>query len=451
MPRNDARARDLKHHDKSGHKGHRRTRPAVGGTPVSAHKRHDKPPAVDGAKHREKSPAAANKASAAYIDKPVVVTFGGGIPMQHRAARDKDRAGGKAHASVRKHREKPPAVGGATVSPHTSSSKSRKRRARPGTPNKSSSVSEVSSYYSEEEAEEEAREEVEEVRVKEEQVEEREDRDRGEESERPDWSESGSRSSQASSSPPAQRVSLVPAAALVPTVPKHPPPPPPPKRAPPASLPLADHGFWFGHNRQLDIEGPAVCGRWIKAKSEFMWLGEWRPLPKIFHSGGDPMARKGGKSKGKVKGKRKATTLEEERVFAVMGLVIKHECEYREWSECWGPKAPAVGGIVPGWTRYMGPMPTKAEQPFFYHKQLSLSVGHSSSSSVSSAGSSILHTSAAQVGQPLAAYDSRDVFIVSLPELFIANIDHRTAADIYSEWLEAEIIIGRKSRRGSST
>ena len=50
-----------------------------------------------------------------------------------------------------------------------------------------------------------------------------------------------------------------------------------------------------------------------------------------------------------------------------------------------------------------------------------------------------------------ARYESRDVFIVSLPELFLHFLHTRCAAEIYGEWLEAEVIIGCKHRRGTDS
>ena len=53
-------------------------------------------------------------------------------------------------------------------------------------------------------------------------------------------------------------------------------------------------------------------------------------------------------------------------------------------------------------------------------------------------------------GQAAAGYESRDVFVTSLPDLFLDNLSKRDAATLYEEWLEAEIIIGCKPKRGSN-
>ena len=52
-------------------------------------------------------------------------------------------------------------------------------------------------------------------------------------------------------------------------------------------------------------------------------------------------------------------------------------------------------------------------------------------------------------GRPMhEAFEARDVFIIGLPELFMIFLHSRTARELYDEWLEAEIIIGRKPPRG---
>ena len=35
---------------------------------------------------------------------------------------------------------------------------------------------------------------------------------------------------------------------------------------------------------------------------------------------------------------------------------------------------------------------------------------------------------------------------LGLPELFVANLYNRTAQELYNEWLDAEVIIGKKAR-----
>ena len=82
-------------------------------------------------------------------------------------------------------------------------------------------------------------------------------------------------------------------------------------------------------------------------------------------------------------------------------------------------------------------MPTDA---FFWHPSLTSQIGQSSATSTLLRD---LREGAA------AGYESRDVFITSLPELFCENIDRHDAATLYEEWLKAEITIGCKPKRGS--
>ena len=65
---------------------------------------------------------------------------------------------------------------------------------------------------------------------------------------------------------------------------------------------------------------------------------------------------------------------------------------------------------------------------------------------LSGSGSTIVRRSA---GQPFErAYEARNVFITNLPEAFLFHKHQRTAAQVYQEWLECEVIIGKRPRRG---
>jgi len=83
-----------------------------------------------------------------------------------------------------------------------------------------------------------------------------------------------------------------------------------------------------------------------------------------------------------------------------------------------------------------------ADGSFFFQKQLQTRVGASASSS----SSTLLRTS--RYGGE--AYESRDVFIISLPELFLLFLHARCADELYKEWLQAEVVIGCKLRRGTN-
>ena len=65
---------------------------------------------------------------------------------------------------------------------------------------------------------------------------------------------------------------------------------------------------------------------------------------------------------------------------------------------------------------------------------------------MSGSGSTIVRRSA---GQPLAdAYEARNVFITNLPEVLLLHLDTHTAAEVYQKWLQCEVIIGKRPRRG---
>ena len=64
----------------------------------------------------------------------------------------------------------------------------------------------------------------------------------------------------------------------------------------------------------------------------------------------------------------------------------------------------------------------------------------------SGSGTTIVRRSA---GQPLAAaYEARNVFITNLPEVLLLHMDTGTAAQVYQEWQQCEVIIGKRPRRG---
>ena len=51
--------------------------------------------------------------------------------------------------------------------------------------------------------------------------------------------------------------------------------------------------------------------------------------------------------------------------------------------------------------------------------------------------------------EPLAAaYEARSVFITNLPEVLLLHLDKHTAAVVYQKWLQCEVIIGKRPRRG---
>ena len=256
-------------------------------------------------------------------------------------------------------------------------------------------------------------------------------------------------------------------------------PPRRPRGAPEAEdLPNYPGGIFFGIKDRLDIEGAKVLGRYFTAKWQLRCAGEDpdHPLPHFFSEGGEADQRRaiGGKGKGK------SGTVGDERtrrVAAVMGLVIKHEGEYRRWHSAWGPPgtssrssededwqpvvvadqpaknaltvAPAVGGQVGGGLA--------DDDPLLKHHQLimcpstsaygsDLESAREMASSMLASGSSIVRRARAVAGQPLA-YEARNVFIINLPEAFLSHLEKSTAALVYKQWSQCEIIIGMRPRR----
>ena len=177
---------------------------------------------------------------------------------------------------------------------------------------------------------------------------------------------------------------------------------------------------------------------------------EHTPFPEVFHEGGGHRPAVGGKGKGKT---GKVWGWKDERVHSVMGLVQMHEGEYRRWHPAWGPSPggnedwqkilqPAVGGLG-------------ADHPLLRHHQLQLipmtsaypsDLQSARQMAMSGSGSTIVRRSA---GQPFAvAYEARNVFITNLPEVLLLHMHQRTAEEVYQEWQECEVIIGKRPRRG---
>ena len=151
-----------------------------------------------------------------------------------------------------------------------------------------------------------------------------------------------------------------------------------------------------------------------------------------------------------------ASSWEDQRVHAVMGLVQNHAGEYRLWHEAWGD--PPVGHCE-DWQRFCGPAPLPGH-PFWSHHQLQLrpvtsgipsSLDHARQFRPTSplqyfTGSTILRSTLGKLLE--AAYESRNVFIVNLPEILLHRIWTHTAAEVYDRWSECEVIIGKRPRRG---
>ena len=107
----------------------------------------------------------------------------------------------------------------------------------------------------------------------------------------------------------------------------------------------------------------------------------------------------------KAKGRQARCGVGEKSVFILsLGLVLMHEGEYRRWHPNFGA------------TR---------------QKIVETRIGRSSCS------------------EPLAAaYEARNVFITNLPEVLLLHMDKCMAKQLYQEWQQCEIIIGKRPRRG---
>ena len=207
----------------------------------------------------------------------------------------------------------------------------------------------------------------------------------------------------------------------------------------------------FGINYRLGVEGPLFCGRWIRAKLKLQEIRVlYRQLPEVFRVGGSRPRPTG-----------KVMSWRDERFHSVMGLVVLHEGEYRRWHTNWAPRGtaafadedwqkiwqPAVGGglgadhfLLSHHQLQLSPMTSSAGSSLQSVRQMAMSG--------SASGSTIVRRSA---GEPLAvAYEARNVFITNLPEVLLLHLHTRTAAQVYQEWQQCEVIIGKRPRRGQS-
>ena len=180
----------------------------------------------------------------------------------------------------------------------------------------------------------------------------------------------------------------------------------------------------------MDIEGPLVCGRYIRAKKLLQQSGEHTPMPgeipEVFREGGEHRPAVGGKGKGKT---GKVWGWRDERVHSVMGLVQMHEGEYRRWHPAWGP---SHGGNE-DWQKILQPaVAGLADHQILRHHQMAMS----------GSGSTIVRRSSS------STHEARNVFIANFPDVLLFFHMQRTADKVYEEWTECEVIIGKRPRRG---
>ena len=222
------------------------------------------------------------------------------------------------------------------------------------------------------------------------------------------------------------------------------------------SRPTFPGGFWFGINYQMDIEGEEIRGRFFRAMEALQRYGEQlNPLPKIFHESERECRHRqpavGGRGKGKgamswaaPAWTRRVWTPREKRVAAVMWFVSKHKGEYRQWNrQRWGSGGSEAEGTTEEW-RKVGSL--DPDHSLITHRQLQLHPAGPAAVAAPVHGSTIVRRS---VGQPLAApsyevsYEARNVFITSLPEVLLRNLYECPVAEVYEEYLESEVIIGK--------
>ena len=138
-----------------------------------------------------------------------------------------------------------------------------------------------------------------------------------------------------------------------------------------------------------------------------------------------------------------------------MGLVQLHEGEYRRWhSERWG-KAPEDCGNEEWQLLNQTDGGMETYHWIWRHHQLQMTAMTSTrppdlQSARQQKASGINSTMVRKArGQSLTAtYEARNVFITSLPEVLLLHMHKCTAKQVYQEWQQCEVIIGKRPRRG---
>jgi hypothetical protein len=126
------------------------------------------------------------------------------------------------------------------------------------------------------------------------------------------------------------------------------------------------------------------------------------------------------------------------QVQTVVGIVLKHEREFRVWVHKWG-RVLKSEYILDAWYpdvfegRPIGPHPR-------WH-QAGLQCGYMSNQTN--------HSTIVRPG-PGNTYEGRQCYIACLPEVFIALANDETATVIYDEFVRSQVVIAAKARRGTS-
>ena len=192
-------------------------------------------------------------------------------------------------------------------------------------------------------------------------------------------------------------------------------------------------GFWFGYRHRVPI-GSADGGtfaRFLTAKKQLKELGEIRPLVLVFKRGGErPECRS--ESRAAI-----GAESDETRVHQVMGLVSKHDGEFRHWmptksTEVWTQVDPE------------GDYDEFARQPqlkpgITWRQHVQTEGTRPSALAIARAASTILVSDN-------EAHWARDVQIVSLPEVMVHYAHKRDAEEIYCVWCECPVVISKKPR-----
>lgn len=182
----------------------------------------------------------------------------------------------------------------------------------------------------------------------------------------------------------------------------------------------------------------------LAAKLALKSWGRHDPLPVLFARLQQMQQRK---FKRQPKTKARGQPLAPSRrvvVDEVMGMLIKHDGEFKLWQKEWAPHGPPSTFEtcnVDEWVRT-----SVIGDP---HPQLIRRPGHVfSSSAIGEGEGSDLANACSTVHAPGW---SRRCLVISLAQLFLMKLHEFSADAIYSHWMEAETIIGPKPQRGRAS
>jgi len=171
--------------------------------------------------------------------------------------------------------------------------------------------------------------------------------------------------------------------------------------------------------------------------------GEHKPLPELFAQVQRELIRQ--PQKGAKRQPWQPLAPRELVVHEVLGMVSKHDAEFKLWQREWvtrGPPPAFASRSIDAWVS----VSESAIGDTQVHSQLHRGPGHTFSfSATGEERPEDLHLDKAWTTVEALGY-SRRCMIISLPQLFLMKIHDESADTMYNHWKQAETIIAAKPR-----